>query len=412
MCSSHTKTRVVIPTSAAGEAALRAFAPRMGKHYKNGRNYDRGTGQHRDVSMLSPYLRCRLVLEQDAVETALQFHGAEVAEKFIQEVIWRGYFKGWMEHRPIIWDQYWEGLIDDLSALECDHDFHRRVEAAESGETGLDYFDNWAKELVETGYLHNHARMWFASIWVFTLGLPWRVGADFFYRHLLDGDAASNTLSWRWITGLHTRGKHYCAEAQNIIKFTGRRFTPDPTDLAIANHGLEATEPDGLPDVQALRFITPPQTNSPTALLITDEDCRIEDFELGALDIRTVATLKIAPLRSPRPVSKHVLRFEDGALADAAQRAGFSPITLQANSTDMLVKWAADAGATQIITPFVTRGPLNDFMDAAKPKLTDLGITLCEWQRDWDLAIWPHATAGFFKIKKKIPSILEQTRMT
>jgi deoxyribodipyrimidine photo-lyase len=66
------------------------------------------------------------------------------------------------------------------------------------------------QELVETGYLHNHARMWFASIWIFTLRLPWELGADFFLRHLLDGDAASNTLSWRWVAGLHTKGKHYC----------------------------------------------------------------------------------------------------------------------------------------------------------------------------------------------------------
>jgi deoxyribodipyrimidine photo-lyase len=66
--------------------------------------------------------------------------------------------------------------------------------------------------------------MWFASIWIFTLGLPWRIGADFFYRHLLDGDAASNTLSWRWVAGLHTRGKAYAAESWNIEKFTGGRF--------------------------------------------------------------------------------------------------------------------------------------------------------------------------------------------
>jgi deoxyribodipyrimidine photo-lyase len=88
------------------------------------------------------------------------------------------------------------------------------VERAVNGQTGLTCFESWVTELVETGYLHNHARMWFASIWILTLGLPWRLGAVFLYRHLLDGDAASNTLGWRWVAGLQTRGKPYPADAK------------------------------------------------------------------------------------------------------------------------------------------------------------------------------------------------------
>ena len=412
MIGNQNKSQVFVPTRAAGEVALRTFVPSMGGRYKNGRNFDRGVGQHRDVSMLSPYLRLRLVLEQDIVRTAVQEHCAETADKFIQDVIWRGYFKGWLERRPIIWDQYLEGLNSDLSALERDRSLRQRVEVAELGQTGLDCFDSWAEELVETGYLHNHARMWFASIWVFTLGLPWRIGADFFYRHLLDGDAASNTLSWRWVVGLHTRGKTYRAKAENIAQFTAGRFTPSTSDLAAGITGLEATEPDGLPEVRPLRLVTPPQKNLPTALLITDQDCRIEDFDMGALDIRTTATLSTASLRSPRSISKHVMQFESGALADAAQRVGVSPIIMEPTSPDLLIKWATDAGAKQIITPFVTCGPLRNFIDAAVPILAKQGITLCEWQRDWDLAIWPHATAGFFKVKKNIPGILKNFGMT
>ena len=94
------------------------------------------------------------------------------------------------------------------------------------GATGIDCFDAWARELVATGYLHNHARMWFASIWIFTLRLPWELGADFFLRHLIDGDPASNTLSWRWVAGLQTAGKTYLATAENIARFTGGRFAP------------------------------------------------------------------------------------------------------------------------------------------------------------------------------------------
>ena len=143
MLLEHSDKKLNAPTRATGEATLRAFAPRMGKRYTNGRNYDRGASNHRDVSMLSPYLRRRLVLEQDAIATAVIEHGVEGADKFIQEIIWRAYFKGWMERRPVVWDQYREGLVRDLSILDRDRGLRRRVEAAEAGQSGLNYFDSW-----------------------------------------------------------------------------------------------------------------------------------------------------------------------------------------------------------------------------------------------------------------------------
>jgi len=395
-------------TRAEGEKIMAAFTPRMGRRYANERNTDHGPGAHKAVSVLSPYVRRRLVTEQELVATALDAHGPEDAEKFVQEVIWRGYFKGWLEHRPQVWAGYVTGLDADLAALDRDRRLRRDVDRAMSGQTGLECFDAWATELLDTGYLHNHARMWFASIWIFTLGLPWRLGADFFYRHLLDGDAASNTLGWRWVAGLHTRGKPYPADAQNIATFTAGRFAPRRSDLAEVTQGLEATEPDGLPSVLPLRAIRPPQPGRPTALLITDEDCRVEDFDLAGFDIRSVATLSASHLRSPLPVVDMVVRFEADALADAALRVGASPILLSAADPAALAKWAAGAGATQIATPYITRGPLRDWLDDAAPSLAAQGISFCEWRRDWDSAIWPHATAGFFKVKQQIPRILEQ----
>ncbi len=395
-----------IATRAEGEKRLAAFEPRMGRRYANGRNTDHGPGAHRAVSVLSPYIRRRLVLESDVVAAALAAHGPEDAEKFVQEVIWRGYFKGWLERRPQVWAGYVQGVQADLAMLDRDRRLRRDVDRAMSGQTGLACFDAWAEELLATGYLHNHARMWFASIWIFTLGLPWRLGADFFYRHLLDGDAASNTLGWRWVAGLHTRGKPYPAEAANIETFTAGRFTPRAMDLAKVTQGLEATEPDGLPPVLPLRPCTPPQPGRPTALLITDEDCRIEDLGLEDFDVRTAATLTTSHLRSPLPAADCVSQFEAAALADAAARAGVSPVPLHAGAPDDLAKWAASAGATQIATAYVTCGPLRDWLDEATPALAARGISLCEWQRNWDRAIWPHATAGFFKVKQQIPQLL------
>ena len=396
------------PTRAMGDKILAAFTPRMGRRYANGRNTDHGPGGHSAVSGLSPYIARRLVLERDAVSAAIAAHGDD-AEKFVQEVIWRGYFKGWLERRPQVWDSYRLGLEADLVDLDRDRRLRRDLDRAVNGQTGLECFDAWATELVDTGYLHNHARMWFASIWIFTLGLPWRLGADFFYRHLLDGDAACNTLGWRWVAGLHTRGKPYPAEAQNIATFTAGRFTPRPSDLAPVTQGLEDSEPDGLPTIQPLRAVTPPQKGLRTALLITDQDCRVEDFDLAAYDIRVAATLTSSHLRSPLPMSDLVLQFETGALSDAAMRAGVSFDDLRANDPADLAKWAAKAGVQQIATTYVTRGPLRDWLDQATPALAAANIALCEWQRDWDKAIWPHATAGFFKVKQKIPHILQQS---
>lgn len=205
-----------------------------------------------------------------------------------------------------------------------------------NGQTGLACFDAWAGELPETADLHNHARMWFASIRIFTLGLRWRLGPDFFYRHLADGDAASNTLGWRWVAGLHTRGKPYPALAGNIAAFTGGRFTPRPGDLAEVMQGLEATKPAGLLPVVPLRPVPVPEPGRPTLLLITDEDCRSEDYDLCSLDNRGVATLSASHLRSPLPVATVVERFEADALTDAAAHIRVTPTQLHADHPEVL----------------------------------------------------------------------------
>jgi deoxyribodipyrimidine photo-lyase len=396
------------PSREAGLDALRAFVPRMGRRYANCRNHDHGPGAHNAVSGLSPYIRRRLLSEREVVAAALAAHGPEEAEKFIQEVFWRSYFKGWLERRPQVWRSYANGLRADIAAMDADRRLRREVARAEAGETGLACFDAWAGELAETGYLHNHARMWFASIWIFTFGLPWRLGADFFHRHLIDGDAASNTLGWRWVAGLHTRGKPYQAQAWNIATYTGQRFTPRDNDLAAVTQGLEAQEPDGLPPLMPLRPVTPPRAGQPTALLITDEDGLVEEFDLQGLPIVSCATLSATHLRSPGTVAEAVAAFDEGALADAARRAGQAPVRLHAGLGSDLARWAAEAGASQIATPYVTQGPLRDWLVEAQPALAARGITLCEWRRDWDSAIWPHASAGFFKVKQQIPRLLAE----
>jgi deoxyribodipyrimidine photo-lyase len=420
----------LLATRAHALSRLEAFVPRMGRHYAQGRNHDHGPAARPDVSGLSPWIRRRLVLEQEVVAAALSAHGPDEAGKFIEEVFWRGYFKGWLEQRPAVWTRYREGLSGDLLALDGDRRLRRRVEAAETGRTGLACFDAWVHELCDTGHLHNHARMWFASIWIFTLGLPWRVGADLFLRHLLDGDPASNTLGWRWVAGLHTRGKAYAAQAGNIARFTGQRFTPTDAELAASVTPLDDQEPEGWPPAMTLRTLQPPAPGLPTLLLVTEEEGFLEDLDLSTLDLRAVCALQASTLRSPRSVSQAVAAFEAHALEDMvarvlghrrALRAGAGrgrsedstpadlasrPSTREAADPEDFVRWVAALGVRQIATGYVPQGPLRQWLDAAERGLQAHGIALREWRRDWDAALWPHAGAGFFKVRQRIPRLL------
>jgi hypothetical protein len=348
------------------------------------------------------------VTEQELVAATLALHGPQVAKTYIEEVIWRGYFKGWLERRPQVWDSYVEGLKADLMSLKRDRRMRRDVDFATSGQFGIDCFDMWAQELVETGYLHNHARMWFASIWIFTLGLPWRLGADFFFRHLLDGDAASNTLGWRWVAGLHTRGKAYPARSQNIEMFTGGRFAPKHNDLAEVTQGLEATEPDGLPTLMPIRAVRAPQTGVPTALLITDEDCNLEDFDLSNLNICSVATLTCSHLRSPLTVAEDVLAFEIGALADAAKRQKITVVCLTASDPECLANWMAGTGVKQLLTPFVTRGPLRDWLHQVELILTARGLSIGNIAAIGIMRSGPMPRQAFLRSEKTFPKFLRR----
>jgi deoxyribodipyrimidine photo-lyase len=256
---------------------LTTFLPVAGRAYAAGRNTDLGPNGQNHVSQLSPYLRHRIMTEKEVVAAVLSQHSIAAAEKYVQEVLWRTYWKGWLEMRPEVWHRF---CAERDWALQTSSD-DTAIIAAENGLTGIEGFDDWARELVETGYLHNHARMWFASIWIFTLRLPWVLGADFFLRHLIDADPASNTLSWRWVAGLQTTGKTYLATADNIARYTNGRFAPQ----GLAKSAVALTEaPIGSP-----QLIREPQSYDPTLpsmLLVTREDMLASNPRIGQM-IRT-----------------------------------------------------------------------------------------------------------------------------
>ena len=185
-------------------------------NYNFKRNFDLGPDDKSNVSCLSPYISHRLITEYEVAKIVLAKFPYQKVEKYIQEIFWRVYWKGWLELRP----QVWSDFTEDLKALKEDDNYKKAI----NGETQIKCFNDWVNELKKNNYLHNHTRMWFASIWIFTLNLPWQKGAEFFMKHLFDGDAASNTLSWRWVAGLQTKGKHYVAQAWNISKFTNNKY--------------------------------------------------------------------------------------------------------------------------------------------------------------------------------------------
>ena len=188
--------------------------------YSKLRNFDFGPDNRSNISCLSPYITHGIINELEVIDKSLKKFSFAKNEKFIQEVLWRVYWKGWLELRPNVWSDY----LIELGKIKDEFKNNQNYLDAIEGKTNVDCFNQWVIELKENNYLHNHTRMWFASIWIFTLELPWQLGAEFFMQHLYDGDAASNTLGWRWVAGVQTQGKHYLASEWNINKFTNNRF--------------------------------------------------------------------------------------------------------------------------------------------------------------------------------------------
>ena len=189
-------------------------------NYSKLRNFDFGPNERSNISCLSPYITHGIISEKEVIKLSLKKFSFPKNEKFIQEVLWRIYWKGWLELRPNVWSDY----LTDLKKLKQEYTNNKNYFDAIEGKTKIQCFNIWVEELKNYNYLHNHTRMWFASIWIFTLGLPWQLGADFFMRYLYDGDCASNTLGWRWVAGIQTKGKNYVASEWNIKKFTNSRF--------------------------------------------------------------------------------------------------------------------------------------------------------------------------------------------
>ncbi len=423
---------------AAGLERLQAFLPLVGE-YARTRNYT--APRSGGVSGLSPYLRSRLLLEEEVIRAASGAGPGAGPRKFIDEVAWRTYWKGWLEVRPGVWFRY-RREVERLHA-ELDNGARERYRQTVSGESPLACMNAWTRELVDSGYLHNHVRMWYASIWVFTLRLPWELGADFFLRHLLDGDPASNTLSWRWVAGLHTRGKPYVARAANIRKYTNGQFEPEGlSDFPQPS----ASEPDFATPLAALEPFggasLPSLSSSPCGLLVTGEDL-VPDFSpLAGCPFSSIALFSAKEADAELRLSEKVRAFRGEAAADCAARIAEhwggeqvrighddelafraeaplgsyvsrpTPMRIYCGAVDAWTaavrRWAEreHLNAVRILQPPV--GPLRNRMARLRVELRRTGVRLIEHRREWDDLHWPHCAKGFFAFRKGLPQRLKQ----
>ncbi|MBT8086947.1 MAG: DNA photolyase [Gammaproteobacteria bacterium] len=394
------------PDRAAGLRRLDLISDALGGRYAQTRGFDFGPERRGNVSMLSPYIRHRLLLEREVLDAAIQRHGVDAADKFVQEVFWRTYFKGWLEQHPSVWTDYRNGVAHQIQQLSDSAGLLDRYQDAISGNIGIDCFDSWASELTDTGYLHNHARMWFASIWVFTLKLPWQLGADFFYRHLVDGDPASNTLGWRWVSGLHTKGKNYLARASGIENFSAGRFNPSGQLASTAAPLKESA----LHPLQKLPLQQRLDNANRFGLLITEEDSYPETLPLDGVPSAIIG-LAANPDRSPLPVGEQAVTFTNGAVKDALCRAGvhFQIGVERADGDDWanaVADWARQHDLDTVATAYVPVGPTAERIALVAEELQKHRIRFVQIRRGYDSVCWPHAQQGFFKLKKQIPQLL------
>ena len=400
-------------TRARALELLADFLPRAGRDYQNNRNLDRGRDGHSFVSRLSPFVRHRILSEEELISNVLSSHSRSAAFKFIQEIFWRTYWKGWLEHRPVVWDRFEVEVQSEFAKLKQVPVKNKIFEQAIGGSTEIAIFNSWVNELKETGYLHNHARMWFASIWIFTLRLPWQLGADFFYNHLLDGDPASNTLGWRWVAGLQTAGKTYLATESNIRKNAAQRLKTIPD----SERGLErlATQTFEIEDSLTIeekapsssRFVelSPVSIEENDAVLVTVEDLSTQWLDRAG---NHVAIFEKTDGRH----SEIKKKFRQEAIEEVKYRiAENSSVDIENikifESACEISSWMEEQGLNDLHSSYIPTGEIRSSLAELPTMLESSGRRYYEHLNDYDRTVWPHCRKGFFQLGKSIDSLID-----
>ena len=351
-------------------------------NYNSKRNFDFGPSNRENVSCLSPYITHRLITEYEVTKKVLSKHPHQKVEKYIQEIFWRVYWKGWLELRPKVWSDF----IEDLKAIEENENYQKAINA----QTNIDCFNEWVHELKENNYLHNHTRMWFASIWIFTLNLPWQKGAEFFMRHLFDGDAASNTLSWRWVAGLQTKGKHYVAQAWNISKFTNNKYQK----VELNENALPLT--DSREYKLKAPEISKEDVGSDT-LLFFENDLHIESFKLKKY--QNIFCVLISNEKRKIKLDEKVINFKKKIIDDQTKRFPDIKVLEETQFEELADK----TKNFDIIYPSIGEN-LSFLKSIKKKKNLEYNFLV----REGDEFCWQFSNKGYFNFKSNIPKIIQK----
>ena len=352
--------------------------------YSRLRNFDFGPEKRLNVSCLSPYITHGIINEKEVIQKSLSKFSFSKNEKFIQEVLWRTYWKGWLELRPNVWTDY----LLELDKIKKEFQNNQDYLSAIDGKTNIDCFNEWVNELKENNYLHNHTRMWFASIWIFTLELPWQLGAEFFMQHLFDGDAASNTLGWRWVAGIQTQGKHYLASEWNIKKFTNNRF-----QKVKLNENAPPKVSEKSYNVVKQNF-TNPHNFEEKNLLVFENNLSFEITDFKDKHFKKIYLVSNKNNNRSIKLSEKLLKFKSQLIEDQEKRLKDQSIDCEIINISEITNIENCCGL------YPTIGENLDFLNS-----NNLGIHFL--YRNIDQNAWKYCNKGFFNFKKYIPKIIE-----
>ena len=362
---------------------LNHFVENNLSEYSKLRNFDFGPENRSNVSCLSPYITHGIISEKEIINKSLNKFSFAKNEKFIQEVLWRTYWKGWLELRPNVWDDYLIELKKIKEELKDNKEYLNAIE----GKTNIECFNVWVNELKENNYLHNHTRMWFASIWIFTLELPWQLGAEFFMQHLYDGDAASNTLGWRWVAGIQTQGKHYLASEWNIKKFTNNRFQ----NIKL-NENAPPKNSERSYSVINQEFSNP-QDIKEKNLIIFENNLSFEITDFNKNFFKKIYIVSNKNENRSIKLSERLVKFKSLLVEDQKQRLKDKKIDSEVININEINNIENCYG----LYPAV--GENLDYLNSNNLKIEFL-------YRDLDRISWQYCNKGFFNFKNYIPKII------
>jgi deoxyribodipyrimidine photo-lyase len=362
---------------------LNHFVENNLSEYSKLRNFDFGSENRSNVSCLSPYITHGIISEKEIIKKSLDKFSFAKNEKFIQEVLWRTYWKGWLELRPNVWDDYLIELKKIKEELKDNKEYLNAIE----GKTNIECFNVWVNELKENNYLHNHTRMWFASIWIFTLELPWQLGAEFFMQHLYDGDAASNTLGWRWVAGIQTQGKHYLASEWNIKKFTNNRFQ----NIKL-NENAPPKNSERSYSVINQEFSNP-QDIKEKNLIIFENNLSFEITDFNKNFFKKIYIVSNKNENRSIKLSERLVKFKSLLVEDQKQRLKDKKIDSEVININEINNIENCYG----LYPAV--GENLDYLNSNNLKIEFL-------YRDLDRISWQYCNKGFFNFKNYIPKII------